>query len=88
MAVSELSNEGNGVHAGIFSQGIGDDLEGFSERLDNVAVGTGDLASVDLELLADFHLNGCSSRDKSPSLDEGTNHAEGVVEGALSLINH
>jgi hypothetical protein len=84
--VAELSNKSDGVHTGILSKGVGDELKGLSVQADAVGVGAENCAGVYLKLLGNFHLNGGTTWDEGSLLNECTNDTEGIMERTVSFI--
>ena len=86
--VSQLSHKKDGVHTGILSQSVGDQLQSFSVSTADVRVGAENLTRVSLQLVSNFHFDAGTSWHERSLLNKGSDDAEGIMEGTVSLIKH
>ena len=84
--VSKLCDEKDRVKTGVLSERVGNKLKRLSVCSADVGVVTVDGSRVDLELMGDFHLDAGATVNKGSLLDESSDDTEGVMEGAVSLV--
>ena len=88
MPVSQLGHEQDWVQTSILSQRVGDELEGLAVGLADVRVVAEDGSRVLLKLMGDFHFHACATWDQGSLFDKGSDNAEGIMEGAVCLVEH
>jgi hypothetical protein len=87
VAIAQLGHKDDWVETGVFTESVGDELEGLSICSAHVRVRSEDLSGVLGQLVRDFHLDAGTSWNERSLLNESTHDTESIMEGALSLID-
>ena len=80
VAIAQLCDERNRLQACIFGKSVRDKLQSFTVLAAAVGVCAEDFTRVSLKLLADLHLDACATWHEEPSLNKGTDDAQGIVK--------
>jgi hypothetical protein len=86
--VAQLSDNSDGVQAGILSERRGDDFEGFGKGLEAVSLHASDGLAVVHQSLRYFDLGGTASGNERLLLNETADDTESVVQGSVGLFQN
>ncbi len=88
MGGPEVDESVDRVVASVLGQGLGDDLHRVGEGVDGHLLPSAHGGGVGLQVLGDLHRRGTAARDVLAVDDHVRHHAQGIVEGAVSLGHH
>ena len=86
MPVSQFGHEQDWVEASVLSQCVRDELEGLAVGLAHIRVVAKNGTGVLLKLVSNFHFNTGATWHQGSLLDEGTDDAESIMEGAVGFV--